>query len=127
MHDQSASIDRRRDNVFKNIVIPVVIAVITGSGAAYMATTVTIAIHGTRIDRLETDILGLRDVLQQVANTNVEMARRSEWMRNTEKSMDSLLLRQRSMQDLAIDRHTRVEGSLEAIDKRIDRLEAFHK
>lgn len=103
-------VDRRRDSIVKNIMIPVVIATITGISASYMATQVTLAVVETRVKYLESDVVSIKEILQFVNANQIELAKRGEWMSNTEKRISSIERTQESLIEQTKDRYTRKEA-----------------
>ena len=103
-------VDRRRDSIVKNIMIPVVIATITGISASYMATQVTLAVVETRVKYLESDVVSIKEILQSVNANQIELAKRGEWMSNTEKRMSNIEKTQESLVEQIKDKYTRKEA-----------------
>ncbi len=71
--------------MIKAIILPVIISVITGIGSSYVAVNVTLAVIETRLNYVENDLVSLRDVLSAVSKMQNELARRGEWMVNTDR------------------------------------------
>lgn len=73
--------DRRRsENMLKAVILPIVVAVVTGIGASYIATQVTVAVIEKQVEYIESDLISIKELLEKVTENQTELARRSVWM-----------------------------------------------
>jgi len=122
-------IDRRRDSVVKNIVLPVVVAVITavivGMGSATLAIKIGSEVLITRVNYMERDIVEVRELVNSLGKVSISLAENTEWQRGTDKVIDGILINQRGLQEMTKDRYPRAEAKkdLNIVYGRIDKLE----
>lgn len=122
-------VDRRRDNVFLNVITPIVSGVVAGVGVGYVAVMVTISLHGARLDYVERDMADFKVFAKEMSQANIEAAKRTEWIRATEKTIDALIRSNKLIESNTRDRYTKTEADIDNArqDHRIDRLESYHK
>lgn len=73
--------DRRRsENMLKAVILPIVAATVTGIGASYVATRVTVAVIEKQVEYIESDLISIKELLEKVTENQTELARRSVWM-----------------------------------------------
>ncbi len=76
---------RRRDNMFKSIVLPITVAVVTGVGASYIATQIHVAVLKKQVEYIENDIISIRDILQRVTENQTEIAKQAASIQMSDK------------------------------------------
>jgi uncharacterized protein (DUF697 family) len=82
--------ERRQESMIMNVILPVVVAIITGVGASYTATTITLSVVETKVSYLEVDLLDIKYVLLEVKENQIQLAKNSEWMKNMESRVERL-------------------------------------
>ncbi|MBU3022884.1 hypothetical protein [Aestuariibacter sp. A3R04] len=72
--------DRRRQNLFKDIIVPVSVSVVTGVAAAFVSSQMAIKVLETKVQYIESDIKTVRQLAASVSAANMELNRRGAWM-----------------------------------------------
>lgn len=70
---------RHSENIMKAVVMPVVVAVVTGIGASYLATKVTVAVLQKQVEYLEGDLLSIRNMIDIVSQNQRELVALNVW------------------------------------------------
>jgi len=63
--------DRRGLNIITNVIIPIIVAVIIGSGASYIATQVTLSVVETKVKYIEKDIGKITELMTAITSQNL--------------------------------------------------------
>jgi hypothetical protein len=102
--------ERRKDNMIKSVVLPVVVAVITGIGSSYFTVYANLAVLESRFAYVEKDIISIKDVILEVNRNQTELAKRGEWMLYQERRTDALERAVEILAEQAKDQYTRTEA-----------------
>lgn len=77
--------ERRKESVIKTTLLPVVVAVVTGSGSGYVGVTATLSVVETRINYVEKDVIKLSSMLEKINENQTELAVRGQWIISTDR------------------------------------------
>ena len=82
--------ERRKESMIKAIILPVIVAIITGISASYLTVYVTLAVLETRVSYVESNLISIEAILKVVNKNQTELAKRGEWMTYQDRRMDSV-------------------------------------
>jgi hypothetical protein len=102
--------ERRKENMIKAIIIPVIIAVIVGTGSSYVAVNVTLAVIENRLQHVEDDLVSIKDVLIEVNKNQIQLAKNGEWQNNTSIRLAAAERHIEILTQSSRDRYTRTEA-----------------
>ena len=77
------SFDRRKATGIRELIIPLVTAIIVGVGASFVASKVAVAVLTKEVEGIKKDIGLLERLVNTVSMNQLELAARGEWMINT--------------------------------------------
>lgn len=119
-----SEVERRKGNVFRAIAVPVVVAVITGVSAGYLAVRIALAVLETRIGYLESDLVRIKDTTLRSNDNRTELARRGEWIIYQSKRMDSAEKNITILLEQSKDRYTKsdAEKDFERLQLRLEKM-----
>lgn len=98
--------ERRRANIIREVLLPVVVAVVTGIGASYVTTQVTIAIIETRLNYLEESLLAVRDLSEVIKSVQMDVVRITERAHTMGTRLNSLEGANTALTEAVKDRYT---------------------
>lgn len=88
--DKTFLTDRRKNNNMKQILIPLVVAVVVGMTSSYMTTLMALEAMRTQVNYIERDVGVLMDIMKQVSENQRVLAARGSWMHAAEKRIENL-------------------------------------
>jgi hypothetical protein len=71
-------------NLFREVLIPVLSAVIIGGLSSYFTASLAIAVLKEKVSGIEQDIDSVRIIAQSVQSNQIELSARGQWMSNIE-------------------------------------------
>ncbi len=77
--------------IIRNIITPVITAVIVGVGASFLSTKVALAVTGTKIVYIEAEVNELKNLLSAIRDNQLELAKHAQRMKFTDQEI--LLIR----------------------------------
>jgi len=103
--------DRRKGAslfIVQNVFLPVLISVVTGVGAAYVAVQVTLGVLETKFIYVEREVTTNRRILEGLKIQEVQLAERAVWMKYANAQIDKI---------------SHLEQSARALERRVYNLE----
>ena len=99
--------ERRGNTIITDIAVHIIIVCICAAGSGYIA--VQVAINTTKIElsHIQEDVVDLKKIIVSVMDIKSTLSRRGEWIRLTEKRIDSLELAVKLLTDQTKDRYPR--------------------
>lgn len=98
--------ERRRANIIREVLLPVVVAVVTGIGSSYVTTQVTIAVIETRLKYLENNFLAVNALAETIKSMQIEFARNSERMTSMSIRIENTETLSKALAESVKDRYT---------------------
>jgi len=74
-------------NLFREVLIPVLSAVIIGGLSSYFTASLAIAVLKEKVSGIEQDIDSVRIIAQSVQSNQIELSARGQWMSNIEMQL----------------------------------------
>lgn len=110
--------------IIKNVVLHTITFLITGLFSSYVATNVAIKVVEVRQEETIKDVGEIRHSLQEIVELQKMTAASQEWMRATDKIVDSLIVGQKALVEQVKDRYTRTEAKsdFDSVYRRINGL-----
>ena len=124
----SNQVQRKADTI-REILIPVIVAVLVGAASSYVSVKVTLSVFEQKIIFLENEVNDLNADYKSSVETRIELAARREWMNGINKSIELLISNQQEIRALMDDRYRRKEALAinDAQDERFSRhIEKYH-
>lgn len=83
--------DRRRSQfVLQNILLPILVALIAGVPAGIVSSAVALSVLETKFAYLQSDVVAIKVLMNQVVENDKEIAEHRMWMNNVEKELIKL-------------------------------------
>jgi hypothetical protein len=82
--------ERRRSGLLREVLIPIVVAIVVGIGSSYMTSRVAIAVLQKEIEFVRDDLSIMQQLVSIVSSNQVQLAARGEWMKNADKERSNL-------------------------------------
>ena len=102
--------DQDNGSMVKTVTIHTVSYLVTGILAAVLATVISGTRTEVRLDYFEENIISINETLSQMVEIQKNDSATREWMKATDKTIDSFLIIQRSLLEATRDRYPRKEA-----------------
>ncbi len=103
--------ERRKANLIREVLLPTIVAVVTGIGSSFVTTQVTIAVIETRLHYLESDFTALQNVINKVGVNTIEIAKLNGVITALGSKTDSINTSLEVLHETAKDRYTAREAA----------------
>jgi hypothetical protein len=85
-----SSSQRSGSTIIREVLIPIIVAIVVGIGSSYMTSRVAIAVLQKEIEFVRDDVSMMQQLLKIVSQNQVELAARGEWMKNADRERQKL-------------------------------------